>query len=158
MKILSLIILVIALQGCQKKTVLVSSMPPAPKIQEIADPAPDTNGYYVFAGDSPVPMIQVPKSVIVYFDFDSYTIRRDQERKLEEIVNVPGKRIVLTGHTCEIGAEEYNLALGENRANEVKLWLYSHGAQNQVVVNSKGEFEPVSGEHEKNRRVEIVIE
>lgn len=44
MKILSLIILVIALQGCQKKTVLVSSMPPAPKMQEIADPAPDTKG------------------------------------------------------------------------------------------------------------------
>jgi len=68
----------------------------------------------------------------------------------------------LEGHADERGTREYNLALGERRANAVQAYLMSQGAaRSQIEVVSYGEEKPASTGHdqaswEQNRRVEIV--
>jgi outer membrane protein OmpA-like peptidoglycan-associated protein len=67
----------------------------------------------------------------VYFDFDRYSLRPEALRILDEAVNSLNQskttRLVIEGHTCNIGTAEYNLALGERRANAVYQYLVGHG-------------------------------
>ena len=57
----------------------------------------------------------------VHFDFDRYSLRPEATRVLDEAVTAlqedPTLRIQIEGHTCNIGTAEYNLALGDRRAN-----------------------------------------
>ena len=59
----------------------------------------------------------------VHFDFDRYSLRPEATRALDEAIKSlqdnPQLRIEVEGHTCNIGTAEYNLALGERRANAV---------------------------------------
>lgn len=103
---------------------------------------------------------------VIYFDFDQSTIRPE----FRDIVNahaqfMASKRnyaVTLEGHADERGTREYNLGLGERRANSVGDVLEARGASSgQVGTVSYGEERPVatcSEERcwEKNRRVEIV--
>jgi peptidoglycan-associated lipoprotein len=67
----------------------------------------------------------------VHFDFDRYSLREEATRILGEAVTAlrenPGLRVEVEGHTCNIGTAEYNLALGERRANAVRDYLTSNG-------------------------------
>ena len=67
----------------------------------------------------------------VYFDFDRSTLRPDALRLLDDAVTKlqanPGKNLIIEGHTCNIGTAEYNLALGERRANAVRQYLIAQG-------------------------------
>ena len=67
----------------------------------------------------------------VHFDFDRYTLRPEATRVLDEAVAAlhddPTLRIQIEGHTCNIGTAEYNLALGDRRANAVRDYLVSRG-------------------------------
>ena len=67
----------------------------------------------------------------VHFDFDRYTLRPEATRVLDEAVAAlqddPKLRIEVEGHTCNIGTAEYNLALGDRRANAVRDYLVSRG-------------------------------
>src|SRR5262249_58686871 len=60
----------------------------------------------------------------VYFDFDRYSLRPEATRVLDEAVTAMREnttlRIEIEGHTCNIGTAEYNLALGDRRANAVQ--------------------------------------
>ena len=73
----------------------------------------------------------------------------------------PGINVVLEGHADERGTREYNLALGQRRAETVSDYLVLNGiSKNRITVKSYGEERPaVSGQNEisysKNRRVEI---
>lgn len=105
---------------------------------------------------------------VVYFGFDLDTIEPRFNRMLEAhaqyLVANPGARVRLEGHTDERGSREYNLALGERRANAVRRALMANGARgDQMQVISYGEEMPVAfGQDEQswalNRRVEIVYE
>ena len=70
--------------------------------------------------------------------------------------------IRLEGHADERGTREYNLALGERRANAVRAYLVAQGAsRSQIEVISYGEEKPANSGHNEsswaeNRRVEIV--
>ena len=73
-------------------------------------------------------------------------------------------KVRLEGNTDERGTREYNLALGERRANAVKAYLVAQGVSpSQIEVVSYGEEKPVDPGHNeaawaKNRRVQIVYE
>jgi len=102
----------------------------------------------------------------VYFDFDSSEIKPDYA----PIVAAHGKRLAadrslkvrLEGHTDERGSAEYNVALGERRAQAVKRGLLLQGAtEGQLTTVSYGEERPAAEGHDEtawaqNRRVEIV--
>ena len=103
---------------------------------------------------------------IFYFDFDQAIVRRDGHSELDQhaIVLAGNSRLTvrLEGHADERGTREYNLALGERRANAIQSYLLSQGAmRSQIEVVSYGEEKPAMSGHdqlswEKNRRVEIV--
>lgn len=101
----------------------------------------------------------------VYFDFDAYSIRGDQRQKLDQVAAcMRGGQVAnirLAGHADERGTEEYNLALGQRRADAAKRYLQDQGVpSNKLSTVSYGEERPaVSGSGEsawgRNRRVEI---
>src|SRR5439155_26691034 len=67
----------------------------------------------------------------VHFDFDRYTLRPEATRLLDDAVTAMREdstlRLTIEGHTCNIGTAEYNLALGDRRANAVRDYLVSRG-------------------------------
>lgn len=103
---------------------------------------------------------------IVYFDFDSAQIRADSrpiiEANARALVGNPQIITQLEGHTDERGSREYNIALGERRADSVRQYMIAMGVSpQQIRVVSYGEERPVAfGSDEQsyalNRRVEIV--
>jgi peptidoglycan-associated lipoprotein len=102
---------------------------------------------------------------IVYFEYDSTDIKMDYEDVLTAharyLVENPGARVRLEGHTDERGSREYNIGLGERRSQSVRRVLMLQGAQDsQIITVSFGEERPAEfGSSEdawaKNRRVEI---
>lgn len=102
---------------------------------------------------------------IIYFDFDSYAIR-DEFRAIVEaharyLRENPSVRSILQGHTDERGSRDYNLALGQRRAESVKQAMSLMGVQDeQVEAVSLGEEKPAQEGHDEvawqlNRRTEI---
>ncbi len=106
------------------------------------------------------------RTTIFYFDFDVAEFKADDRDTLSyharNLAANPDRRIRLEGHADERGTREYNLALGERRANGILNYLIVNGASRaQVEVVSYGEERPAeSGQSEQaysmNRRVEIV--
>ena len=103
----------------------------------------------------------------IYFGFDSFVVRPEYKSILEESARAAkaGKiqRIVIEGHTDERGGREYNLALGQKRADAVRNELSLLGVDDSKIESvSFGKEKPAEigeGESamEKNRRAEIVI-
>ncbi|MBW7470115.1 peptidoglycan-associated lipoprotein Pal [Marinobacter sp. M216] len=103
-----------------------------------------------------------------YFDFDTAEIKAEARDVLvahaQFLANNPGQQVRLEGHADERGTKEYNLALGERRANAIQRFLVVNGAsRGQMETVSYGEEKPaVMGSTEsawaQNRRVELVFE
>jgi peptidoglycan-associated lipoprotein len=102
----------------------------------------------------------------IYFDLDESTIKREFEPILKDAASAlreSGASVTIEGHCDERGSEEYNLALGERRANAVRSYLYNLGVPNgQMTVVSYGEARPaVNGTGETawqlNRRAQFVV-
>ena len=102
---------------------------------------------------------------VVYFDFDSFVVK-DEYRSLidanaKQLVAARGKRMVIEGHTDDRGGREYNLALGQKRAEAVARSLALLGVQeSQLEAVSFGKERPaVEGQDEaawaRNRRAEL---
>jgi len=101
---------------------------------------------------------------IVYFDFDQASLKPETRALLlahaERLKDSPTS-VRLEGHTDERGSREYNMALGERRANAVRDFLVLQGVRrSDLEVVSYGEERPMaSGSNEdawaRNRRVEI---
>jgi peptidoglycan-associated lipoprotein len=102
---------------------------------------------------------------VVYFDFDSFVVKDEFRSVVESHAKFLGanraKRILVEGHTDERGGREYNLALGQKRAEAVQKSLQLLGVtENQVEAVSFGEERPAAtGSDEaawaKNRRAEL---
>ncbi len=102
---------------------------------------------------------------VVYFDYDSFVVKEDFRSLIESHAKVlasnKGKRMVVEGHTDERGGREYNLALGQKRAEAVAKSLALLGANDaQLEAVSFGKERPVAtGSDEaswaKNRRAEL---
>jgi outer membrane protein OmpA-like peptidoglycan-associated protein len=103
----------------------------------------------------------------VHFDFDRYSLRPEATRSLDEAVRAlqadPTLRLQLEGHTCNIGTSEYNLALGERRANAVRDYLTSRGiGADRLQSVSYGEERPKHDNAREetrrlNRRAALVV-
>ena len=103
----------------------------------------------------------------VNFDFDMYTIREDMKPILQANANwllkFPSVEVLVEGHCDERGTIEYNIALGEKRAEAAKNYLVSLGmSPAKVKIISYGKSKPlVQGVDEatyfQNRRAEFVI-
>ena len=103
---------------------------------------------------------------VVYFDFDSSTIKDDAIALVkahgEYLANNSNATVTLEGHADERGTREYNIALGERRADAVRRMLMSQGvASSQINVISYGEERPAKLGHNEdawkfNRRVVFV--
>ena len=110
-------------------------------------------------------LMALPSQRVVYFDFDSFVIKGDFQPLIDGYAKVlsttKAKRLVIEGHTDERGGREYNLALGQKRAEAVAKSLKLLGAtEGQMEAVSFGEERPaVTGEDEaawaKNRRAEL---
>ncbi len=103
---------------------------------------------------------------VIYFDYDQSTVRADYldviSAHADYLAANPQVVVRLEGHADERGTREYNLGLGENRANAVRSLMMAQGvADNQMVVVSYGEERPSAYEHNDeawalNRRVELI--
>lgn len=92
-------------------------------------------------------------SKTVYFEFDSSNIRPEDYPVLDAHATrlAGGKSVVIEGHCDERGTREYNLALGERRANAVRRYLMSRGvSSSQIEVVSFGEERPASYAHNES--------
>ncbi|MCW8836675.1 MAG: OmpA family protein, partial [Rhodospirillales bacterium] len=138
---------------------------PAPKAVEpvaqpepkVAEPAPQP---------APAPVV-VPRTYLVFFDWDKDTIRPDALEILKiAAANYPKTKVIridATGHADRSGADRYNMALSKRRAEMVKKTLSSLGVPDaEIQLMWKGEREPLvatpDGVREpQNRRVEIIF-
>ncbi|EEU8046633.1 peptidoglycan-associated lipoprotein Pal [Salmonella enterica subsp. enterica serovar Kentucky] len=111
-------------------------------------------------------MQQLQQNNIVYFDLDKYNIRSDFAAMLDAHANFlrsnPSYKVTVEGHADERGTPEYNISLGERRANAVKMYLQGKGVSaDQISIVSYGKEKPaVLGNDEaayaKNRRAVLV--
>ena len=103
----------------------------------------------------------------VHFEFDRFNLRPAATRLLDEVFDAmqadPDLRINIEGHTCNIGTAEYNLALGERRANSVREYLSGRGiGADRLTTVSFGEERPahdnsLEATRRLNRRAVMVV-
>ena len=103
----------------------------------------------------------------VFFDFDKFNLKADARKTLEKqaawLKANPSVRVTVEGHCDERGTREYNLALGERRANAAKDYLVSLGVNpGRLKTISYGKERPVAmGSNEaawaQNRRAVTVV-
>ncbi|MAH84686.1 MAG: peptidoglycan-associated lipoprotein [Rhodospirillaceae bacterium TMED8] len=85
----------------------------------------------------------------VFFDYDSYAVRTNQQNTLDKQIvwmkSNPSVSVQIEGHADERGTREYNLALGERRANAVKDYLAAGGVNpSRIKTISYGKERPVA--------------
>ena len=121
-------------------------------------------------GDLTIESLNDPNSPlsqrVIYFAFDSSEVA-DQDRPLVEmhaafLAANPTVQVTLEGHTDESGSREYNIGLGDRRAQAIRKMLEFQGVSpTQITVVSYGEEKPAVEGHDEsawsmNRRVELV--
>lgn len=100
-----------------------------------------------------------PAYASVYFDYDRSYIRESERSNLNDtakyLLQNPGQKVLVEGHCDWKGTTEYNLALGDRRANSVKSYLVQLGvAPSTVETLSKGDLEAVDGSDDAARELE----
>ncbi len=105
----------------------------------------------------------------VLFDFDSAVLKPEGKKEVNRLVaemkKYPKDTVTVVGHTCNVGTEAYNMALGQRRSDSVKAYMVANGiAASRITAISKGESEPAvpnmgknSENNKKNRRAEFTI-
>ena len=155
----------LALSACKKEA--PETLPPGPG--EIATPTP--SGPVTPQG--PIPGTQQHFAQMmqgrdtIYFDTDKFDVDAEDQASLRQqaqyLQQYPNVRATVEGHADERGTREYNLALGERRANAAKNYLVSLGvASDRVTTVSYGKERPVAlGSNEqawaRNRRAVTVV-
>lgn len=149
----------LGMTGCSSDDEMpeVPSEAVVPTPQELPEPPPPA--------EPAIPQGEATKTV--YFGFDDYTLSaeaQDSLNKLSDFMKASTSTVVqIEGHCDERGSIEYNLALGERRAQSVKNYLMQLGVDPaRLPTISFGEEKPAaSGSNEnawaKNRRAEFVV-
>jgi peptidoglycan-associated lipoprotein len=130
----------------------------APPAKPVEDPVKVVRDKMVIRGET--------LQGVFYFDFDQAIVKRSGHSELDKhakgLMLDRSIRVRLEGHADERGTREYNLALGERRANAIRAYITSQGAsRSQIEVVSYGEEKPAvrgGGESSwaQNRRVKFV--
>jgi peptidoglycan-associated lipoprotein len=174
--------------GCAKKRVAAkpADVPQKPQVAEntparTATPAPARSNTPAQTAESP--QSRVPDAATrrhidellariedAYFDYDKHTLRPDAIKALEAdskelrdiIVQYPDYKLTIEGHCDERGSAEYNMALGQARAEAARNYLAGVGIPAaQLGMVSYGKEKPACSDHDescwqKNRRIHIV--
>jgi peptidoglycan-associated lipoprotein len=184
--VITLSLMALLITGCAKRPALsqaaappptgaVTAQPPAPAPAPAAAPAPAPVAPPPAAVPAPAPpaaprpeaFAEAPGLKDIRFDFDRYDIRPGDAKILDadaEWLRSHADQVALIeGHCDERGTNEYNLALGERRANAAKSYLVSKDLDaGRISVVSYGEERPVCTEHNevcwaKNRRAHFLV-
>jgi len=141
----------VALAACAPKR-KVEDIPPPPVQQ--GEATPDANA------DKPLPGSQADfvASVTadrVYFDTDKFDIDEEDQAVLRSqaswLARYPTKRVTIEGHCDERGTRDYNIALGERRAQAVSSYLQGQGiAANRIQTISFGKDKPLDPGHDES--------
>lgn len=166
-KLILLVLVAAALAGCGKKNTVPDPAPTDTTYNEGGstetwDEAGSPGGEAVdWANDPSAGELQS----VIYFEFDSAEVRPEDteivSRHATQLAENASLRVRLEGHADERGSREYNIGLGERRAQAVRRLLLIQGASaEQIATVSFGEERPaVEGSteeaYELNRRVEI---
>jgi outer membrane protein OmpA-like peptidoglycan-associated protein len=102
----------------------------------------------------------------IQFAFNSYDLDYSAKNKLQPLIRIlkASNSITISGHTCSMGDEEYNIYLSLKRAESVKFYIQSQNSEiNKIRTFGYGEMNPIADNdtpdgRRKNRRVEIKIE
>jgi peptidoglycan-associated lipoprotein len=175
------LVLAIGVAACGKKAPAVAPPPPPAATAPAAPPAPPAppaapapaaapkalTEDEIFAQKSLAQLNSERPLADVYFDLDESSIKDDAKASLSTnatwLKRWTGTRINIEGHCDERGTAEYNLGLGERRANAVKAYLVELGVPtDRVVIVSKGKESPFCTESNEscwrqNRRGHFVI-
>lgn len=150
---LSLFLLCIVFTGCPKKQV----------VEPVEEPIVEETPYeeVELPEEPPKPVLVLN---MIFFDFDKSDIRVDAADILQgngQMLKLyPDIRVTIEGHCCEIGTAEYNLALGEQRANATRDYLLMLGVTpDRLSTVSYGEEKPLDPKNlELNRRAEFTVQ
>ncbi|KAA6456988.1 OmpA family protein [Acidobacteria bacterium AB60] len=103
----------------------------------------------------------------VLFDFNKYTLKPETREKLAKVSGIllayPGLKMQVEGYTDNIGSDEYNQKLSEERADSVRDYLVAQGVQdNNISAQGYGKTHPIADNttnsgRAQNRRVEMVV-
>ena len=103
----------------------------------------------------------------VLFDTAKFSLRPEAREKLAKVAGIveghPGLRLDVEGHTDNVGGDEYNQQLSEERGSAVRDYLTAQGMQqDSVTTKGFGKTQPIATNEtaagrQRNRRVELVI-
>jgi peptidoglycan-associated lipoprotein len=156
----------VAVAGCQKKR--PETLPPGPGGPVDPGPAPGPGGNGGMAQPGTAEHFrQNVVSDTINFDLDQYDIdaraRQILDSQAQWLTQYPNTRITLEGHADERGTREYNLALGDRRANAAKNYLAARGVSaTRITTISYGKERPIAlGSDEaswaQNRRAVTIV-
>ena len=158
----------LAVAGCAKKK--PAELPPPPPSSTM--PAPESSGPPAGVGNTVVPgsradFLQQVGTDTIHFAFDSSSIDPEAQGILTSqarwLTQHPNVAVTIEGHCDERGTREYNLALGERRANAAKDFLVAQGVSpGRISTISYGKERPIAlGSNEEawaqNRRAVTVV-
>jgi peptidoglycan-associated lipoprotein len=154
----------LALSGCAKKA--PAQLPPAPAPTTASETPPPSVPQGPTPGSQADFAAQMMGKDTIYFDTDKYNVDAEDQAALavqaQWLAKYPAKRATIEGHADERGTRDYNIALGERRANAAKNYLVSLGVDaGRLNTVSYGKERPVAlGSDEaswaKNRRAVTV--
>ncbi len=129
--------------GCPKKPQPV----PETQQEEVTLPPQKTVEEPSIRGEEEFQSVAELKNV--YFDFDRFELTEEAktilQKNAEYLLAHPEYEVLIEGHTCECGTNEYNLGLGQKRANAVREYYISLGVSaGKVATISYGEEKPVN--------------
>jgi peptidoglycan-associated lipoprotein len=175
-----LLVLIALAVACAKRPAMTEVSAPAPTAA-VAAPTPAPQAAAPMA-PTPTPMVAAPAEVQrpgaptefvenpslaeIHFDFDRSVIRPGDARILDAsagwLRENPKALVLIEGHCDERGTNEYNLALGERRAQAARSYLVSRGVEAaRMSIISYGEERPLCTQHSegcwaKNRRAHFL--
>lgn len=164
----AVVVLLTGCAGCGGTTIPATDLP-AEQEEVLGTPLPAVPKRPEPRVEAPMPQVaNVPLIRSIYFEFDQSALTESAQEVLNRHANYlkesDGETLTIEGHCDERGTRDYNLALGERRADVVRRYLMAAGVQgSQIEIVSYGEERPEDPGHDesawaKNRRAVLVYQ